>query len=95
MMEGWAFSTSSNRSTEKGLARTALVSWAAGLVAHVARRGSEELLVGGVGGVLGHVEAQVAALVAEQKLGDRLHDLRLARARRAGEEEHAFGLGAR
>ena len=27
MMEGWAFSTSSNRSTEKGLARTALVSW--------------------------------------------------------------------
>ena len=68
---------------------------AAGLVAHVARRGSEELLVGGVGGVLGHVEAQVAALVAEQKLGDRLHDLRLARARRAGEEEHAFGLGAR
>ena len=87
----WAFSISSKRSTAYGLRRTGLGQLSCFLVADVAGRRADEpadrvpLLE------LAHVEADHHVLAAEQRLGERPGELRLADAGRAEEEEAAVG----
>ena len=82
-----AFSISSKSKTEYGRRRIALGQLARLLVADVPRWGADEprdrvpLLE------LAHVEADHQLLVAEQDLGDRPRELRLADAGRAEEEK--------
>ncbi|CRQ41885.1 hypothetical protein PAERUG_E5_London_17_VIM_2_12_12_02907 [Pseudomonas aeruginosa] len=63
--------------------------FAADVVADVAGRRADQALVGMLGAELGHVEADVGALVAEQQAGDGLRQLGLADPGGPGEEGHA------
>src|SRR6202042_950410 len=72
-MSGWAFSISSNRTTENGLPRTFSGGGAE-------QPGARVLLH-----VLGHVELDQRVFVTEQELRERLGQLGLTDTRRAGE----------
>ena len=61
------------------------------LVADIAGRRTQELLVGVALLILGHVKPQKAALIPEEVPGQRLGGFRLAGARRPGEEKDALG----
>ena len=74
-----------------GLAAHALGELAALLVAHVARRGTDEAADGELLHVLAHVDADHGALAVEEVLGEDLGEVGLADARGAEEEETADG----
>ena len=67
----------------------ALVSSTADVAPAVSGRGADQALIGVVGGELRHVEADVRVLVPEQQARERLRELGLADAGRAGEEGYA------
>ena len=75
---GCAFSISSSRTTEYGLAAHRLGELAALVVADVARRGADQAGDGVPLHELGHVDADQRVLVAEHELGQRPGQLGLA-----------------
>ena len=86
---GWAFSISSNSTTENGLRRTCFGELAAFFVADVARRRTDQAADRVLLHVLGHVETDQRRLVAEEELGERAGQFGLTDARRAEEDERA------
>ena len=66
-----------------------------GLISHIPGRRPQKLLIGMLLGILAHVKADTAALIPEQKLGQRLGRLRLARSRRTCEKQYTLWLGVR
>jgi len=88
---GWAFSTSSKSTTEKGLRRTASVSCPALVVADVARGRTDQAAHRVLLHVLAHVELDQRVLVVEEELGQGLGEFGLAHARGAQEDKRAAG----
>ena len=91
---GCAFSTSSNSTTEYGLAAHSLGQLAALLVAHISRRRADQTGDGVLLHIFGHVDADHVLLVVKQRLRQRLGQLRLAHARGAQEQEASRWAGS-
>src|SRR3954454_17195276 len=84
-----AFSISSSSTTLYGRRRIASVSWAALVVADIARRRADQARYGVLLHVLRHVDAHHRGLGVEHELGERPRQLGLANPGRTEEQERA------
>ena len=88
---GCAFSISSNRTTEYGLAAHGFGQLAALLVAHISGRRTDQTRHGELLHILRHIDAHQVLFIVKQRLCQRLGKLCLADARGAKEQERADG----